>query len=176
MIEYKLIRMKRKTVSLSIDDDLNIIVKAPIFARNDFIDRFVSEHEKWILNALEKKKASNAVWSEENLLKLKNKADIYLHKRVEHFSHLTGFIPVSVGVTKAKTRFGSCSGKNRINFSIYLFAYPDEVIDYVILHELCHIKYKNHSKDFYNEIAKFMPDYKSRDNMLKKPPSDVKNS
>ena len=171
MTEYKLLRMKRKTLSLSIGDDMSVVVKAPLTMQKASIDLFVSNHEKWIIKALERKKIEQELMSDDNVRQLMMKANSYLFDRVRYFSDITGFVPASVGVTRAKTRFGSCSGKNRINFSLYLFAYPDEVIDYVILHELCHIKFKNHSKDFYNEVAKYMPDYKSRDVILKKPPS-----
>ena len=79
-------------------------------------------------------------------------------------------VPTKITVTGARTRFGSCSGKNSICFSYHLMRYPDKAIDYVVVHELAHIKHKNHSKDFYSFVARFMPDYKEREKLLKAPP------
>jgi len=69
--------------------------------------------------------------------------------------------PTKVTITKAKRRWGSCSGKNRVSLSCFLVKLPYEVIDYVIVHELCHIKHKNHSKEFWEEVAKHCPEYKN---------------
>lgn len=75
--------------------------------------------------------------------------------------------PTALKITSAKTRFGSCSGKDSICFSYLLMRYPDEAIDYVVVHELAHIKHKNHSKAFYTLIEKYLPDYKEREKLLK---------
>lgn len=171
MIEYKLIRMKRKTISVSVSDDLTVIVKAPRSVSKLFIDDFVIRNEAWIEKAKIRRAEKNKIFTddEERIKLLTDKGREYLSARLSYYSNLTGFVPSSVGITRAKTRFGSCSGKNRLNFSCYLFAYQKEAIDYVILHELCHIKYKNHSAAFYEEISKYMPDYKERISLLKNP-------
>lgn len=176
MIEYKVVRMKRKSVSITVSDDLCVVVKAPVFVSEKTISDFVRKNEMWINEALIEKKRKNELYSEEYIDELFDKGKEYLGKRVPYFSELTGFYPISVGITRAKTRFGSCSGKNRLNFSVFLFSYPYEVIDYVILHELCHIRHKNHSKSFYAEIEKYMPDYKARQKQLKILPCYEKNS
>ena len=75
--------------------------------------------------------------------------------------------PTGIKITKAKKRFGSCNGKNSLCFSCFLMKYPMEAVDYVVVHELAHIKYHNHSKDFYNLINHYMPDYKQREKLLK---------
>ena len=76
--------------------------------------------------------------------------------------------PTAVKINFAKTRFGSCSSKNSINFSAFLMLFPLEAVDYVVVHELAHIKYKNHQKEFYALVEKYMPDYKKRMALLKK--------
>ncbi len=176
MTKYKIVRMKRKSVSITVSDDLCVIVKAPFFVSEKTIDDFVRKNEKWINEVVAKKQRKNELYSEEYVKELFEKGKSYLEKRVPYFSEITGFYPASVGITTAKTRFGSCSGKNRLNFSVFLFSYPDDVIDYVILHELCHIKHKNHSKSFYAEVEKYMPDYRQRQKQLKILPDDEKNS
>ncbi|MEG1614194.1 MAG: M48 family metallopeptidase, partial [Oscillospiraceae bacterium] len=75
--------------------------------------------------------------------------------------------PTAVKITSAEKRFGSCSGKNSLCFSYRLMQYPQDAIDYVIVHELAHIKHKNHSKNFYELIEQYMPDYKERNAILK---------
>ena len=84
-----------------------------------------------------------------------------------HYAAIMGVVPTGIKITSAKTRFGSCSSKNSLCFSLYLMAYPDRAIDYVVVHELAHIRQKNHSPAFYAEVAKVMPDYKERVKLLK---------
>jgi predicted metal-dependent hydrolase len=73
----------------------------------------------------------------------------------------------SVSVTSARSRWGSCSGKNAIRYSFRLLYAPKEVIEYVTVHELAHTKHKNHSKAFWAEVATYVPDWKSKRNWLK---------
>ena len=73
----------------------------------------------------------------------------------------------SVGVTSARGRWGSCSGKNAIHFSFRLIYAPKEVIEYVVVHELAHTRHHDHSKAFWEEVAKFVPDWKQKRAWLK---------
>lgn len=91
-----------------------------------------------------------------------------LPRRVEYYSDKMGLYPTSVKITSAATRFGSCSGKNSICFSYRLMLYPPEAVDYVVVHELAHIKEKNHSARFYALVERYMPDYREREKLLKK--------
>lgn len=97
----------------------------------------------------------------------KNRANEYLLQRTQDLSKQTGLIPTKIKISKAKKRWGSCSGKNSINLSCYLTKLPHEVIEYVIIHELCHITHKNHSKAFWSEVAKHCPDYRQRVTLLR---------
>ena len=78
-----------------------------------------------------------------------------------------GLNPTGIKITSAEKRFGSCNGKNSICYSWRLMQYPAEAIDYVVVHELAHIKHKNHGKEFYRLIENFLPDYKNREKLLK---------
>ncbi len=158
----EIIRMKRKTISVSADEDRKIIVKAPFFVPQKVILDFVSARQKDIEKmVLEKKKRAErlALFSEEELYR---KAKEILPERIEYFSGVTGLKPVSVKITSAKTRYGSCSSLGRICFSKYLMCYETDVIDYVVLHEIAHLKFMNHSREFYAFIENIMPDYKDR--------------
>lgn len=91
----------------------------------------------------------------------------FLVDRTMFFGKKLGLIPASVKVNSAKTRWGSCSSKNSINFSWRLIMATDEVIDYVIVHELAHIRELNHSPMFWGVVGSILPDYKTRQKMLK---------
>jgi predicted metal-dependent hydrolase len=78
-----------------------------------------------------------------------------------------GVAPTGVKITSARTRFGSCSGKNSLCFSLYLMEYPEDAIDAVVVHELAHIRHKDHSPAFYAEVERWMSDYRQRAKLLK---------
>ena len=168
-MEYKLIRSKRKTIELSIDDDLCVLIKAPLKMSTKDIESFVEKHKKWIEKHIEEKKTRLEKYSvsEADEAVLKKKALPYLTERTEYFAKLMGLKYTGIKITSAKKRFGSCSGKNSICYSWRLMQYPPEAIDYVVIHELAHTVYKNHGKDFYKLIEKYLPDYKKREKLLK---------
>jgi len=171
MIEYSITRSRRKSISVEVNSELEVIVRAPYLVPKSVIEKFVLSKEEWILRAKDKmrEKAKNSpnLLTDEQIAKLREKAKTEIPERVEYYTQITGLKPLSVKITSAKTRFGSCSGKNSVCFSLFLMRYPSECIDYVVLHELCHIKHKNHSKQFYLMLEKYMPDYKLREKMLK---------
>ena len=168
-MEYKLIRSKRKTIELSIDDDFVPLVKAPLKMSTEDIEKFVLKHEKWIKKHVLKKRehAEKYSLSEEEISVLKMKALPYLTERTEYFAKIMGVKPSGIKITSAEKRFGSCSAKNSICYSWRLMQYPPEAIDYVVVHELAHIVHKNHGADFYKLIEKYLPDYKNREKLLK---------
>ena len=168
--EYKIIRSKRKTIALTISKSCEVIVRAPNRTSKKYIEDFVAKHKLWIEKNLQEQqeKLSNIkALSQEKIENLKNMAKESLPKRVDYYSEIIGVKPTSVKITSAKTRFGSCSGKNGICFSLYLMQYDKAAIDYVVVHELCHIKHHNHSKQFWALVEKYMPDYKEQIKKLK---------
>ena len=78
-----------------------------------------------------------------------------------------GVTPTGIKITTARKRYGSCSGKNSLCFSCFLMNYPEEAIDLVVVHELCHIKVRNHGPDFYALLERYLPDHKERKKLLK---------
>ena len=170
MTEYKIIRSKRKSVSIEVNRQLEVIVRAPFFVSQGQIDKIVNSKRDWIDNAKKRvaiKTQNYTPPTKEQIEALRKSAEEYIPSRVEYFSDIMNLKPISVKITSAKTRFGSCSGKNRLCFSLYLMQKPLMAVDYVIVHELAHIKYKNHGKHFYLLIEKYMPDYKERNKLLK---------
>ena len=170
--DYNIVFSSRKTLSLQVKTNGQIMVRAPYRTSKREIERFVSDNSEWIQRALERaeKRRSNLPEypvSEEEIAKLKALEKQVIPPKVEYYSALLGVKPERVSITRAKTRFGSCSAKNTLNFSCYLMLFDEKAIDYVVVHELCHIKQKNHSPSFYALIAQVMPDYKQREKILK---------
>ncbi len=173
MYPYHLVRSaKRRTISICIRQDLQLEVRAPKRASQREIDAAVEAHAGWIESHLQEQKARNEeaiVLTPELEQELIQKAWEILPQRIRYFSEIMQLTPAGIGITKARTRFGSCSAKNRINFSFRLMACPPEAVDYVVVHELAHIRHKNHGKDFYRLIGQVLPDYRDRIALLKDP-------
>ena len=170
MREYKLIRSKRKTVSLRIDDNCEIVVRAPLNMPKNDIDNMVLRNEPWIdrhMPAAVRRMENSALLTDERIRELTAQAKEYIPPRVSHFAAIMGVEPTGVRITSARKRFGSCSGRNSLCFSCLLMQYPHEIIDCVVVHELAHIKHHDHSPAFYAFIYKYMPDYREREKRLK---------
>ncbi len=165
LFDYTLIRSKRKTVSIQVDVNCNITVRAPLRTSQKEIDRILLEKKEWlektIISQREKKKEIKE-YTQEEIENLRKKAKAIIPQKVEYYSNIMQLKPASVKINSAKKRYGSCSGTNNLNFSLYLMDKDERFIDYVVVHELAHIKHHNHSRDFYKLIEKHMPDYKER--------------
>lgn len=169
-MDYTVIRSKRKSIAVQVVAGPLVLVRAPQRMPAAAIEAFVKRHEGWIADRVEKQKIRMALHPEPNadeLLELKRLARETLPERVRHFSAIMGLSPTKVTITSAKTRFGSCSPKNAVCFSCRLMSYPGRAIDYVVVHELAHIRHKNHGREFYALIACVLPDYKERRALLK---------
>ena len=161
---------KRKTLSLEITREAEVLVRAPLRTSDKTINNFVNKHLDWIYSHIERRKALNEArleLTEGEIEHLRALAKEIIPIKVEKYSRIMGIIPEHVSINAAKTRFGSCSGKNRLNFSCRLMSYPEAAIDYVVVHELAHIKHHNHSKEFWALVESYMPDYKERKKLLK---------
>lgn len=169
-MDYTLIRSQRKTLALQVQRDGTVVVRAPQRCPCAQIDAFVAAHEAWLQQALARQAAYVAAHpplSPPQLSALRERAERELPARVAHWSRVMGLSPAGITVTSAKTRFGSCSSKGRICFSLYLMQYPDEAIDYVVVHELAHLRVRNHGTDFYALVESVLPDYRARERMLR---------
>ena len=170
MTDYTLIRAKRRTMSLQLDRDGRAVVRAPYGVKKEFIDRFVAEHEGWLARAREKqqnRRLAHPEPTDEERKALIARAKEYLPMRVDYWSGIMGLTPTGLKITSARTRFGSCSGKNSLCFSWRLMQYPPEAIDYLVVHELAHIRHHDHSPAFYALIERYMPDWRERMKLLK---------
>lgn len=169
-IAYELIRSKRRTMSVEVDLSGNVLVRAPRLMPKWRIDAFVKERSDWIERARARQARRQAALPpirEEDKLFYVKQAKAILPPKIDFYAKRMGVQPTGLTVTSAKTRFGSCSGKNRLSFSWRLMAYPEAAIDYVVVHELAHIRYKDHSRAFYGFIESVLPDYRERIRLLK---------
>ena len=167
---YEIVRSRRRTVALEVTREGRVLVRAPLRMPQGEIERFVASHAAWLEKAQAKvaaRQAAHPPLTEQETAALRQRAKELLPGRVAHYAAIMGVTPTSVKITSARTRFGSCSGKNGICFSLYLMQYPEEAIDYVVVHELAHIRHHDHSPAFYAEVAKVLPDYKERMKLLK---------
>lgn len=167
---YTLIRSRRKTLALQVTPDLRVVVRAPQRASRREIDRFVEAHVDWITQQLARQRqraAERPPLTEADILALKAKAKAELPPLVERYSQLMGLTPTGVKITRAKTRYGSCSPKNSLCFSCLLMRCPLPAIEYVVVHELAHIRHKNHGAAFYALVESFLPDYRDRKKLLR---------
>ena len=175
MEHYELIRSRRKTLALEITRDGRVIVRAPLRAAKREIGAFVSAHEAWIEKHLAEQRRRAASMppepSMDELRAMAEKAKEIIPPKVERWSRVMGLVPTGITITSARTRYGSCSGKNRLSFSCFLVNYPDAAIDLVVVHELCHIRDKNHGPGFYALLSRYLPDHKERKRLLKSGPA-----
>lgn len=170
MPEIQIKRSNRRTVSLEVNRDCQVVVHAPLRMPMKDIEAFVKKNEQWLQNAVKKQNEraeKHPEPTEEEKKALIAQLKEILPGKIEYYSGLMGVVPAAVTITGAKTRFGSCSSKNRLSFSFRLAQYPQEAIDYVVVHELAHIRHHNHSAEFYAFVASVMPDYKEREKLLK---------
>ena len=162
-----LIRSDRQTMALEISRDARILVRVPFFTSEQAAAQFVRQHRRWLQTHLARPRATADQPTPDEIADLKRRAAAYIPARVEHFSRLMGLVPTSVRINAARTRFGSCGTKNALNFSCLLMRYPPQAIDYVVVHELAHLRYRHHRATFYALIERYMPDYRERARLLK---------
>jgi len=171
MSDIKIIRSNRKTIAIEINRNCSIIVRAPFRISDYDINKFIDEKTKWIEKHLEiaKQRQSDTLisFSDEEIRNLADEAVIDISKRVSHFASLMNVTVGKVTIRNQKTRWGSCSSKGNLNFNCLLMLCPEEVRDYVVVHELCHRRELNHSVRFWQEVKKVLPDYQLRKNWLK---------
>ena len=163
LFTYEVIKSKRKSIAVQVDSDCNITVRAPYFVSQKEIERFLEDKRDWlektVANQMVKKK-NKREYTIDDIEEMRRRAKEILPLKVAYYSQIMGVTPTSVKINSARKRYGSCSDKNSINFSLYLMDKDERFIDYVVVHELAHIVHHNHSREFYQLVSRFMPDYK----------------
>lgn len=163
--QIKIIRANRKSLSLKIDRDGTIVVRAPRFVFQKTINNFIQKNRGWIEK--QRQAQQDSILDPNQVSEYKREARDIIIPRVAEFADKYGFTYNSVKITSAMTRWGSCTSKKNLNFTYRLALAPGRVRDYVIVHELCHLRQMNHSKKFWSEVEAIMPDYKTQEKWLK---------
>lgn len=156
-IEYHIVYGKIKNLYIQVKDG-QVIVKAPKYLSKKDIYNILDKKRDWILKKLEETKNTKEErkYTNKDIEKLKNKLDVIFKELIEE----TNLIPNKVRIRNIKCAWGSCSSNKNITINLKLVDRQDIEIKYVVLHELCHLKYMNHSEKFWNLVEKYMPEYK----------------
>ena len=172
-MEVKIIRSNRKTVSIQVNQDLSITVRAPQRVTQKEIKRILEKNDSWIQKHIEMLREKQAEAEDvkkltaEEIKTLAEQALKLIPQRVAYFARQVGVTYGRITIRNQKTRWGSCSSKGNLNFNCLLMLAPTEILDYVVVHELCHRKEMNHSKAFWTEVEKVLPDYRQSVQWLK---------
>ena len=164
-----LVRSSRKTLAVQIRADGTVIARAPLRMPKDRILCFLSEKASWIrmqqgkMQEREKMRQQARIHLDAAQEKeLRERAKSVLAQRTAYFARQVGVTYGRITVRDQKTRWGSCSQTGNLNFNFRLILAPSEVLDYVVVHELCHRRQMNHSTQFWQEVAQVLPDYRKR--------------
>lgn len=174
-IEVEIIRSKRRSMAIQIRTDGSVVARAPMHASDRAVKRFVSAHARWIADNRQemferrKKLADNPydipAW--ESLSAADKK--IAKQKIMEHVDYYANRMEIdygSISMRNQKSRWGSCSSKGNLNFNYRLAYLPEELLDYVVVHELAHRRHMDHSAAFWDEVEAYYPAYKECRQML----------
>ena len=166
-------KSRRKSISIRIDRDGTILVKAPYFCREAEIGAVLESKKDWILKTREKvieqKQLADAAGhlSAEEIRALADQALQVIPDKVRYYAEKIGVTYGRITIRCQKTRWGSCSREGNLNFNCLLMLAPEEVQDAIVVHELCHRKEMNHSDRFYAEVLRVCPDYHKWNRWLK---------
>ena len=180
-MKVTVIRSNRKTVAIQVNSDLSVTVRAPRSVSEKDIEEILKKKEAWISKHIEKIKEIKERFeaepteklTREKVIALAEEALKVIPERVEYFAKVIGVTYGKITIRNQKTRWGSCSSKGNLNFNCLLMLAPPEVLDYVVVHELCHRKQMNHSKAFWLEVEKVLPNYKEVRKWLKEEGSQM---
>lgn len=167
---YTLVKSARRTIAIEIKRDGTVVVRAPRRAKDEEIKRFVKAKRRWIEKHLERIASipKSEKFSLKEIAEMKAKVFQPLVLRVNYFAEKAGVSYGKISVRAQKTLWGSCNKRGDLSFNCLLSLLPQELFDYVVVHELCHRKQMNHSQSFWREVEKILPDYKTRRANLKK--------
>lgn len=175
-LPYTLIRSNRQSFSISISPDGQITVRVPVRATQKEISHLLIEKRIWIITKyleVQEKQHSHPVseLTDTQRLALEKRyiaaAKEYFPKRVEHFHQFTGGSYNRITIRDQKTRWGSCSARGTLSFNWRLMLAPPTILDYVVVHELCHLTHMDHSAAFWQKVESVYPDYRAARKWLK---------
>lgn len=167
-VPYQIIKSDRKTIAIQIKADGQVVVRCPNRMRVEEARRFVESKANWIEKHLAKRPAQDvAKYTPREIEQLREQTRKLITDRVKYYAPVIGVTYNKIAIRTQHTRWGSCSSKGNLNFNCLLALVPPEVLDYVVVHELCHRKELNHSARFWSEVEKILPNYHMHRKWLK---------
>ena len=176
-VNIEIIRSKRKTIAIEITKELKVLVRAPFRMLDIDIKRFINEKSSWIekhlivmkekIKMIEQQEDKAIKLTVDEIRQLAEQALTIIPERVAHYAQIMNVTIGKISIRNQVSRWGSCSSKGNLNFNCLLMLMPPDVIDYVVVHELCHRKEMNHSPKFWTEVAQVLPNYKLQKKWLK---------
>ncbi len=168
-IKVEIVRSKRRSMALQIRTDGSVLARVPMRVSDRTIRRFVTSHARWIEENRSQMFARRQYLAEnpydipewESLTASDKKiAKQKIIERVDYYADCMGIDYGSISMRNQKSRWGSCSSKGNLNFNYRLAYLPQELLDYVVVHELAHRRHMDHSKTFWQEVETYYPNYK----------------
>ena len=173
-ISVTVLQSKRKTLGLEVRRDGGVVARMPARISDAEIIQFLEDHKDWAFRTMrlrdrqEENRPHVSVKPYQELTKedLKNIGEKFL-EMTARFARIMGVTYGNITIRNQKTRWGSCSAKGNLNFNYQLYYLPEELMEYVVIHELAHRKHMDHSREFWAEVERYCPDYKARRKRLK---------
>lgn len=181
-VPFTIRKSKRKTWAISVEESGEVLLKIPLFATEADINRILADKKDWIITHYNKrqeilKNRPVSTLSPQQREALKNRyvqaAKEYIPKRAAYYNQFTGGEYTRITIREQKTRWGSCSSRGTLSFNWKLMLAPPAVLDYVVVHELCHLKHMDHSREFWAAVEEVLPDYKEKRKWLKEHGSEL---
>lgn len=171
-IRVQVIRSNRKTMGLEVKENLEVYARIPRKTTDRELKGFIRKYQEWICRKyreMQKVSVNRQITPPRPELTTEEKERIKdkIAKRVSHYEQIMGLSANHITIKNQKTRWGSCSSKKNLNFNYRLAYMPQEILDYVVIHELAHLRHMNHSKQFWALVEQYLPDYRERRRWLK---------
>lgn len=171
-IPYRVkVSRRARRMRISVACDSTVTVTLPWGFQTTLAEKFVKDKLGWILKSLDYfKRRAHAIpikSSRREYEQFKQQALVLAKSKVHQWSRFYGFAYKRVSVKNQKTRWGSCSKKGNLNFNYKIIKLPENLVDYLVVHELCHLKEMNHSKNFWSLVSLAIPDYKKLRHQLR---------
>lgn len=174
-VDIEVRRSRRRSIGLEVRPDGSVILRVPNrLSKRDAL-AFLQTKEAWLRKCLDQveeresfaETAGLEPLTEDELSALTKAARAYFTEKCAWLAPVVGVDYGRISIRHQKTRWGSCSTKGNLNFNCLLMLAPEDVRDYVVVHELCHRKEMNHSSAFWAEVARVVPDYREKERWLK---------
>lgn len=179
-ITYEIIRSRRRTYSIGLNENGTLTVRVPFSLGDKEVEYLLHEKQSWITGKLAEQKLRQKNFSAQHYpveeqaameKRYREAAGHYIPERVSwyitNYGDIIGDNCLRITIRNQKTRWGSCSSKKTLSFNWRLMLAPPSILDYVVVHELCHLRHMNHSAEFWHCVEQILPDYKIRRKWLK---------